>query len=180
MDSLKKFSYYFFDMDEDGAPELCINLGIRGHLIYKYLPDTDRLVRWYEMDTTFLDLIGSGKISWSKTGDDIYGDRYSFLKLGKDGGTEEDVVFFRYYADKEICMAAFPWYADKDKAIELTDEIKSQDHPDETGNWYYFRTTGEQFAELTKDYFEAREQAVENLKEVTFSFDELFGEFMGE
>lgn len=39
---------------------------------------------------------------------------------------------------------------------------------------YYFRITEEQYLELTKDYFETEHTAKENLKRVTYTYDELF------
>jgi len=38
----------------------------------------------------------------------------------------------------------------------------------------FFRVTEEQYNELTTDYFKAIELAEENIKEVSFTYDELF------
>ena len=40
---------------------------------------------------------------------------------------------------------------------------------------YYFRVNEEEFNQLTEDYFEAERIAEEGIKDVSFSYDELFG-----
>lgn len=41
---------------------------------------------------------------------------------------------------------------------------------------HYFKITKEQYEQLTKDLFESRKEAEGNIKQVTYTFDELFGE----
>ena len=40
----------------------------------------------------------------------------------------------------------------------------------------YYRVTKEQYEELTNPFFQALEKAEENLKQVTYTYEELFGE----
>ena len=40
---------------------------------------------------------------------------------------------------------------------------------------YYFRVNEEEFNQLTEDYFEAERIAEEDIMDVSFSYDELFG-----
>jgi hypothetical protein len=73
-------------------------------------------------------------------------------------------------------MVSLPKYAafnQEDIMIELT----NQAYFSKGNGTYYFRVTEEQFNALTKDYYEAAKLSRENIKEVTFTYDELFSDF---
>ncbi|MNV73653.1 hypothetical protein D3C71_1668190 [compost metagenome] len=72
-------------------------------------------------------------------------------------------------------MVSLPQYTNQDSQIYITEELKNQAYFDEGQKLYYFRVTEEQFDELTKDYFNAVELADKNINDVTFSYNELFG-----
>jgi len=64
----EKYSYYFFDMDEDGTPELCISDGTKFMYVFKYKPSTDKFILWGNLDTTWLRLLGSLKVYYQRPG----------------------------------------------------------------------------------------------------------------
>lgn len=75
-------------------------------------------------------------------------------------------------------MIGLPLYFVKNEGYMFTDAMMAEAYYDEAVMVYYFRVTEEQFNELTKDYFAAAEQADENIKEVTFTYEELFGDYL--
>lgn len=58
--------------------------------------------------------------------------------------------------------------------LKLTKDMEEQAIFDIQQGIYYFRVTERQWSELTNDFFEARRVAELNIKEVTFSYQELF------
>ncbi len=58
--------------------------------------------------------------------------------------------------------------------MELSDEMKAQAIYDEADERYYFRVTKEQYIELTEKYFQACKDAIEAIKAVTYTYEELF------
>lgn len=73
---------YFFDMDEDGAPELCI-ADTAGTFVCKYDPETDGYVSWYDNITSGGCILGSRKIGYSHNDDEEY-----LNQMDKDGQIE--------------------------------------------------------------------------------------------
>ena len=107
------------------------------------------------------------------------GIRHIFYQLDKDGEEEYSLFFFERdgYNKKTkqgeiIYMVALPQYANNNKQIEITREMKKQAYFD--GLEYHFRVTEEQYNELTKAYYTAWDLAEENLKKFTFTYDELW------
>ena len=172
--------YYFFDIDGDGAPEI-----FQSHPqyyvgeIFKYLPDADQFIIWHEVRADFY-LVGSLKMRWGHDGpgDNMYscGDKYGFYLLDENGETEMCVFFYEYYGKWKTHMVGLPWYTSRDSYADIPEAVKMQGYFEEDSGLYYYKITDEQFAELTKDYFEAKILAEENIKEVTFTYSELFGE----
>lgn len=56
------YVYYFFDMDDDGLPELSISNEIRFIYIFKYNPNSSRFTLWHEIPTTWIRLMGTKKL----------------------------------------------------------------------------------------------------------------------
>lgn len=100
---------------------------------------------------------------------------YAFDKLGKNGNEECTVSFAtQVYFDenfKEIYLMMLPKYNDKDKQVEISEEIKKQGYCYEDN--YYFRVTKEQYEELTNEFFEASHIANEEIRKVTYSYEEM-------
>lgn len=69
-----------------------------------------------------------------------------------------------------------PKYADGREQISMTEEMLKQGYYGEMEDSFFFRVTQEQYEELTKSFLQAKEEAKENLKEVTYTYEELFGE----
>jgi hypothetical protein len=170
------YIYYFFDMDDDGSPELCITNEIRFVYIIKYDVEHDRFVLWYEIPGTWERLFGSKKL-W------VYGGgmpvQYAYYELSEDGEIESTLQFYlEGYYDNDIkdyntmYMVAFPIYTDKNKQINLTDEMIEHSVYDKYN--YYFRVTEDQWKKLTNPFFESRELSKEKIKDVTFTYQELF------
>lgn len=175
---LYNYIYYFFDMDEDGTPELSISDGINFFSIFKYNLSTDNYYLWYEGNSTWLRLIGSKTVIWNREDTEQV-----FYKLDKDGKEILAVYFFeredfnnKLKKEDTAYMVGLPIYADKRQNIKLDWKVKGQASLD-TGHkgLYYFRVTKEQYDILTRNFFEAEKIAKENLGKVSYTYRELFG-----
>lgn len=170
-------AFYFFDMDQDGNPELGIET-VHFILIIKYDKEKDRFYLWKKYETTYYELNGSRTVRY-ENGGNVSG----FYKLDENGKEVLDVFFeCRGYWDEETnevkgaYMVTLPQYSDVNKQIKLTEDIKGQGYFFTLGEQYYFRVTEEQYNELTKDFFEAKEEAKEKLQEITYTYDEFVKE----
>ncbi len=175
--TLNEHKYYFFDMDEDDAPELCIVNNIYCTYIFKYKPDLDKVILWRELPVCWYMINGSRTICWNREAI-----RHVFYKLDADGEAEYAVSFFlrdgfnrKINQGEVVFMVSLPRYADKTLEVDMPEEIKNQAYFDSIPK-AYFRVTEEQYHELTDDYFKALKIAETNIDEVTFTYDELFGE----
>ena len=164
------YSYYFFDMDGDENPELCVTDKARYLYIFQYREDLDQIVLWEEYISSTIFLMGTLKLGfaggWSGDG---------FIRLNENG---EYQFFVRFKvvggSVYQNDMEEYGYLVSLPEYIELEDDRKEQavyDHADER---YYFRVTSEQYEELTKDYFEAIKDAHEALDDVTYTYMELF------
>lgn len=85
----------------------------------------------------------------------------------------------RTQKEDEIYVVGFPegsGYIENLKILVQNGKIEA--YFDELTETHYYRITEEQYDQLTKDFFRSREKAGEDIKKVTFLFDELFGEFL--
>lgn len=171
---LDTFTYLLFDMDGDGEPELCIQDTFT--YVFKYLPNDDQFILWYDMGSYHYNLIGSQKISWERWGT-ITGYLCAFYQLDTYGNEEYSVSFLEKAMDDSayegiyVYMITLPQYT----KIDMTENMKGQGYYAKEEDRYYFRVTEEQFMELTKDYFKASEYAEENVREESYTFESLFG-----
>ncbi|MCM1234542.1 MAG: PT domain-containing protein [Ruminococcus flavefaciens] len=164
----KEFSYYLFDMDGDGNPELCIwNYAT---FVFKYDIQSKEMILWLEIYSTNERIHGTKTLRWEWDGS-----RYRLSRLNENG----EVVFSVYFLyegthsnGKIAFMVTLPFYEDKE--IEITMEMKRQAYFSEENGRYFFNVTEEQYDELTKEYFQAREQSEEELKKIAYTYDELF------
>ena len=165
-----EFSYYLFDMDGDGNPELCIwNYAT---FVFKYDMQSKEMILWLEINSTNERIHGTKTLRWEWDGS-----RYSLSRLNENG----ELVFGVYFTfegfwsnGKVAFMVTLPFYEDKE--IEITMEMKKQAYFNEEDGLYYFNVTEEQYDELTKDYFQAREKSEEELEKVTYTYEELFSD----
>jgi hypothetical protein len=181
VEDLKNYQYYFFDfdMDKDSAPELCISDGDRFVDIFKYLKDEDKFVLWYEIPPSHGRLSGSRKMRSS--GDGVNQAFYVY----DENGTEECRLYFyskgEYNEKKanwdDIYMAGVPVYADREGPIKISDAVKKKGYFSEAHQMYFYRLKKEQYEQLEKSFYDAEDQAVEELEKVTYTYEELFGEY---
>jgi hypothetical protein len=170
-----KYEYIFFDMDEDGVPELgIVSFGFRTD-IFKYIPNKDEIILWTNLFPSYYQLNGSLKVRYNREGTS-----HVFYYQTKEGELEEKVSFLikdtfnkKNNCEETIYLVSFPKHLNYDLS-ELY-MIKRQAYYVEGSDNYCFRVTEQQFIELTKDYFEAEKLASEKIKEVTYTYDRLFG-----
>ena len=164
------YGYYFFDMNGDGLPELCVD-----YCVFAYDPDTDQCILWTQLSGNRI--VGTRKVMWNP---DYDSDIYEFFQLDSDGDLELDALFWAEHADlyhDDINMVMFPNYADSEKRWEITEEMKLQGVFEESSGQWFFRITDEQFEELAKSYKETIEQAGDRMQEERYTYEELFGEY---
>ena len=174
------YLYYFFDMDSDGMPELCVTNGIRFVYILKYLPASDSFILWYEIPPSWTRLLGSRKLSFGGGTSPI---QHAFCSLDQNGEEEYFLWFYiegyhntKKNQDDVLYMLTLAEFADESKNTEISGNMKNQSVVGTTlHGQYYFRLTKKQWDELTNDYYEACDSTEEKIKEVSFTYDELFG-----
>lgn len=175
---LRGFDYYFFDADGDDTPELCI-CASGSTYIFKYISQTDDFVLWYELDPSNYQLNGTKKIRWDGLNSGL---DQVFYELDKEGNEECIVYFFLkpIYNNKTnqtdiVGMVALPQYSAYSENIMI--KLTNQAYFANSHKTYYYRVTEEQYDILTEGYYKARLLASENIKDVTFTYNELFGDF---
>lgn len=171
---IESLPYYFFDMNEDGSPELCIDhSGLIS--VFTYDAGMEICILWTWING--MELAGTRKGVWNP---DYDSDIYEFFQLDSDGNLELVTLFWAEHADwyhYDINMVMFPNYADSEKRWEITEEMKQQGVFEESSGQWFFRITDEQFEELAKPYKEELEQAGDRMQEESYTYQELFGEY---
>lgn len=169
-----EFTYYFFDMDGDGNPELCIY--DRGAYVFKYNMQSKEMILWQAVDGLWESIHGTLSLR-----NDYGGLRHWLCRLNAGG----EMVFWVCFMEeatwsngKVAYMVTLPTYEDRE--IEITMDMKKQAYFSEEDGRYYFNVTEEQYDELTKNYFLASDQSEEELKKVTYTYDELFSDTTAE
>lgn len=173
-----ELKFYFFDMDQDGYPELCLK-DMRFLLIFKYDSERDRFLLWTNyMENSYFSLMGSRTVLYDRFetsqifykldehGRIIYSVRFEERSYGKEEEEETQIAYF----------VLLPEYEEEDKQIEITDEMKQYGYVDADTGTYYFRVTEEQYNELTEEFYQAKQLAEQEIEKVTYTYDELFGE----
>jgi len=173
IEAMPQISYYFFDMDlaPDAGPELCIveDDGVFTHIV-KYEPVTDHFVLWMDMisDT----ILGSREVYYYSPNARAV---FAYQKLNQSGKAECTVRFYGEGYIEDIYAVALPDYADKSKNTVLSDAMKQQTFYDDAyGN--FFRVTEKQWEELRKELYGVEKLAEERIREVSYTFAELFGD----
>lgn len=166
----QELEYYFFDMNEDRFPELVIRNNWDAY-IFHYNAETKEFVLWYSMESGWYSLIGSRKIMWSGSGKYL-----AFYLLDQEGGEECETFFFANWFNKEesLYVVMVPQYREAGR-ITVTEEMKAEGIYERSSGQWYFRVTEEQWDELADIYREAKETAREKIKDVTYTYEELFG-----
>lgn len=165
--------YYFFDIDGDDLPELSVHIFGQGIYALDYDTEKDAFSVWYPMGSYAYSLIGTRKVQWHGNG------HWLAFYLLDESGEEACYTFFfgmQKSAESYLAAAMMPEYSEKEKNLKLTEAMKSQGIYTRSGGEWYFRITKEQYDELSKPYWEAYDRAEEKKKEVTYTYEELFGE----
>lgn len=168
------YEYYLFDMNGDGAQELCIYVPGSFLAIFQYDKSRDQIVLWTNLNL-YYHLGGSRTIFCSNDG---LG--YDLFKLKEDATLEMRVRFYQYsYREGMVYCVYLPRYADEDKKIQMTEELRQKCYYDRWGQDYFFRVTEAQYKELTEAYFELYDQIYDRdykgLRDVTYTYEELVG-----
>ncbi|RKJ30132.1 hypothetical protein D7X25_37475, partial [bacterium 1XD42-8] len=180
--------YYFFDMNGDNNPELCITKESGGRFIYifQYKEETDEIILWHELPNGYYHLIGTKKVGSVSSYMD--GDFHGYYELDEEGNRLFGVLFHCLYKTEtgelvRVYMVDLPEYSDEDKNQKIRESIEEIPYIKSNIRGKLYRVTKEQYEELTNDYFEAIEMEKEKLKQVTYTYEELFHdeiEFVGE
>ena len=161
--------YYFFDVDGDCYPELGVVHNCQKY-IFKYDSEEKKYILWYEL-STWGHLIGTQKVHWRTL--EKY---FSYCQLDGNGEDKRITLFYAAGSSEgNIYVVMLPKYEEKEKKVVVTDDMKEQGMFVRSDRQWYFRVTEEQYEELTETYWEADFQAQEELEEVTYTYDELFG-----
>lgn len=127
-----------FDMDGDGMPELCL-AGPWGAYVFKYIPESDQYVIWWEAGSANYQMLGSRKVRT------LYLDGgYQFYQLNKSGKEEWGVSLgeFNTENEKNICLVALPTYKNGFLKDDLIEEMREEGYYDD---WYYGEGRGRCF-----------------------------------
>lgn len=167
---LKECTYYFFDIEGDNKPELCIQ-GRNRFQIFKYDETANEIIGQQLSANLFL--MGTQCMGWNREGV-----RNGFYRYDEEGNRIQEVYFMEdaFFTNGEpMFMVTFPDYADGAESVTLTEAVKKQAYYDREADVYYFWVTQEQYEELTADYFSAWELAKTNCEQVKYTYEELFG-----
>lgn len=167
----ENYSYYFFDMNGNGNPELCITDKAWYTYVFNYEEESDQVSLWNEYISDTIFFMGTQKLGfaggWSGDGFisiDSLGEYEYFVRFKVVGGEpyKNEIEEYGY-------LVSLPEYT------ELSDDMKNQAVYDQVDERYYFRVTEKQYRELTEKYDEAVKNAREQLSYVTYTYEELFG-----
>ncbi|MCL2147594.1 MAG: hypothetical protein FWH52_07285 [Synergistaceae bacterium] len=171
------YLYYYFDVDIDGEPELCITNGSRFVYIFKYNLDFDIFTLWFEIPPSHLALLGSRKL-WLSSGTSPL--HMAYYQLDQNGDYEISAEFSveGYHntltnQDDVMYSLSLPVYISSTNDKELSDSIKDLMFTRYNERLSYFRVTKEQWEEITNDYFKARVLAEEGIAEIIYTYQEL-------
>lgn len=167
---LNRYTYYYFDMDGDDNPELCIQVDGNSYFVIKYDEESNQIIAWLEMIRTPLIILGTKKLGYCGS------NMKALFVLNDDGEWEYGVWFKTEYNENGFWyMVSLPrYYTQNGRVFNLDDKIKKQGIFDADQHLYYFLVTEEQYNELSEEYNNAVKTSVEAVKEVCYAYGELF------
>ena len=175
------YLYYFFDMNGDNNPELCIAKESGGAFVYifQYKEETDEIILWHELSNGYYSLIGTKKVGFDSSYMD--GSNHGYYELDEEGNQRFEVLFKCLFKTEtgelvRVYMVDLPEYSDEDKNQKIRESIEETPYIKGYNHIKLYRVTKEQYEELTNPFFQALEKVEENLKQVTYTYEELFGE----
>lgn len=180
-----EWRYLLWDINGDGTLEACIRTGdLLDGLVYifEYDSESDEYVMWkygHQKGNSYVrgDYVGNGRKMWFPGYDSII---QEFTRMDPEGEPVLRSIFFAVRnpsncgGHKEyIYMAMIPWYAEREKEIIVTEDMKQQGIFEKKSGQWYFRITEEQFRELEEPYMNAFWTANKKLKEDWMTYEEL-------
>lgn len=174
--------YYFFDMNGDNIPELIVDNSPYTVDIFTYEKKSQK-VRLVESLRPGVEFLGKNYLYFMGGGIGVFED---YFKLNDVGEWCDESIFYSGSYPNENSMEEdnILYTAGSREGSGQLDELKNiakerdeNIYYNEINGAYCFRITEEQSDELMKPYLKIRKKAEENIKKVTYSYDELFGEF---
>lgn len=174
----EKCTYYYFDIDNDGASELVLKESHGEHYILKYDATKDEVILLETLSPNS-QFHGDNKVSYWQANSGL---TYGFQELYFGEHTSMEVRFHsRDYLnnatqkEESLYLVGFPMNLEINNLWKTSDI----DEPveacfDEVSETYYFRVTKEAYDELTVDFFEARKSSIIGIEKVSHTFSELF------
>ena len=164
------FSYYFYDVDGDGTPELGMTDNQRFLYIFKYEEQANRFILWDEYYLS-MSLMGTGKFEWSGTQGDT-----GMMERTQDGNYIFKVRFLVEGNAKSDNAGDDVWLY----FVALPDDIELEEwmlpqatFKDVIYANYFFRVTKEQYEELSEPFYKAAREAYEKREDVLYTYEEL-------
>lgn len=179
--NIKNLSYYFFDMNGDNIPELIVN----NEPWYIYILTFDikskkvKLIQYFRPRVEFL---GDNYMYYFGVG---IGNYENYFKLNADGTQEFERIFYsgEYPNEKDSeTYDIFYSVGSEERSIQfnkfcsIAKENKEIIYFNENKSLYCLRITEKQSDELMKPFTDIRKTAEENIKKVTYTYSELFGD----
>ena len=158
---------YFFYMDGDGLPELCVQ-GTSGTYVCKYDADLDRYTEWWGTTNSGCMILGTRRM-----GETHNGDTERLFLFDKDGYMKCKIKFdisYRYEGIR-LYLVSVPDLEERVRAGQIPDTMKEQIVYSEVGSTYYLRVTGEQYEGLIKGLHEAEKKAEKQQVPFSYFFD---------
>ena len=160
---------YFFEMDEDGAPELCI-ADTAGTFVCKYDPETDGYVSWYDNITSGGCILGSRKMGYTHNDDEEY-----LFQMDEDG-QNEIVIEYAALIWPNRYIVSVPGYEERLRSGQIPESMKKKLYYDEYEREYFIRVTKEQYKDLIKGLHDARKQAEEHTVPLSYFIEDIENE----
>lgn len=169
------YIYYFFDIDGDGCPDLGIDIDTTSRYFLRYEKETDEFSMWCRMSGYWERPIGTRKIMEAGNGK-----FYNYVLLDENAEIECRTYFFHEYYSRrdDLYMVTLPTYADVEQEVRITQEMEAQGAYVRYNGQWYFRLTEEQYDELTEPYFEAYWKGQDEIENILYSYNDLFGDFI--
>ena len=167
-----RYSFGFFDMDGDGAPELTVYQFAVGYVVLDYNVKEDVYTIWYDAEACWYGLAGSGKMLWAWDG------RYLAFYQLDESGAEACGTFcgsMYYNGEEAVCLVMLPTYTKEEERLFVPEEIQAQGSYSQLDGQWCFRVTGEQYAEITEAFWDAYDLVKEHKERGFDTYEELFG-----
>lgn len=174
--------YYFFDMNGDNIPELVVDNSPYTVDIFTYEINSKKVKKIVSLSSG-TEFLGGNKIYQWYGG---IGEYEHYLSLDSNGNFVSESIFYsgsypnenNLEEDKILYTIGCGDYTKQFNKIKNISKEKNEIvYYNNIRGGYFFRITEEQSNELISPYIEIRKIAEENIKKVTYTYDELFGEF---